>query len=138
MDTTYGTNSSALTLFVVLGKNHGTGLPLGYCLVGPLRSPREAAKNKTIRGELGALTSILQQFIEWFKIYGLNPKFFLTDKDLVEIGAIRYVWPSTRIQICYWHALRAIKTKLNTPNATNMQTSYWPEEAQKLIPHLHR
>jgi hypothetical protein len=37
----------------------------------------------------------------------------LTDKDLSEINAFREVYPDAKHQLCFWHCLRAIKTRLS-------------------------
>ncbi|GBC07411.1 hypothetical protein RclHR1_07440016 [Rhizophagus clarus] len=66
-----------------------------------------AKKNNGIR------TSILAKFFQELKNIGLkNIKYFFTDKDYSQINAAQIIWPSVKIQICLWHAKRAIKKKL--------------------------
>jgi len=45
---------------------------------------------------------------------------FGTDKDTSEIFAVHQTWPNTIIQLCYWHARRAIRTKLASAKKTNI------------------
>lgn len=59
--------------------------------------------------------------------------FFGTDKDASEIAAVRQVWPSATIQLCMWHALRAVRAKLKDSSKTNTQVHYHPAEAARYI-----
>ena len=34
------------------------------------------------------------------------------DKDWAQINAARQTWPTTKIQLCYWHLRRAVKKRL--------------------------
>ena len=36
----------------------------------------------------------------------------LSDKDWSEINSMRAVWPAAKYQLCFWHALRAVKQRL--------------------------
>ena len=60
----------------------------------------------------GAKRRTLKNFLYELKKKGVNPKFTLSDKDLSEIGAMREVWPEAKHQLCFWHALRALKQRL--------------------------
>ena len=84
----------------------------------------------------GATTNLLDQFLRPLCEAGFNPTFFGTDKDFSEISAIRQVWPNATIQLCYWHARRAIRSKLTSSRKTNTQGEYKPSDTQKLIPDL--
>src|SRR5205823_2181589 len=42
----------------------------------------------------------------------LHPDFFLTDKNWAQINAASRVWPSTKIQLYFWHVRRAIEKRL--------------------------
>ncbi len=53
------------------------------------------------------LMELLQQVLLKIREEGFNPVFFGCDKDLAEIAAIKVVFPDARIQLCYWHVLRA-------------------------------
>ena len=135
MDATYGTNSGGMDLFAVLAEVEGTGVPLAYCLV-ELVKPQNPTDTKPFRAVPGAMTCVIQQFLERLKGYGLNPRSFAIDKDPAEIGAVHAVWPGLTIQLCYWHVKRAVSTKLNSSKGANVLSHYRPEEAQQLIPHL--
>jgi hypothetical protein len=39
--------------------------------------------------------------------------FTLTDKDMSEINAFLAKFPNAKHQLCFWHCLRAIKTRLS-------------------------
>jgi hypothetical protein len=137
VDATFGTNSGGMDLFAVLAELEGTGVPLGYCLVELLKPPQaNSVQTKPLRADPGAMTNVIQQFLERLKAFGLNPRCFAVDKDPAEIAAVTAVWPGIKIQLCYWHVKRAVSTKLNSSKSTNTQNHYWPEEAQVLIPHL--
>jgi MULE transposase domain len=133
MDSTFGTNGGGLALFAVLAEVEGTGVPLGYCLVEP---PHCGVGEEKAYADPGATTSILQQFLERLKGFGLNPRCFATDKDQTEISAVTTVWPGAKLQLCYWHVKRAISMKLNSSKSTKTQDHYYPEEARKIIPNL--
>jgi hypothetical protein len=131
MDATYGTNNAGMELFAVLAELGGTGVPLAYLFLQTL--PLETGD---LNANQGAVTHVLDQFLRPLQISGFNPTFFGCDKDDSEIAAIRQVWPSTKIQLCLWHAKRAVRTKLRDSHKSNSQSSYHPGDAQKLIPDL--
>jgi hypothetical protein len=132
MDANFGTNNMAMDLFAVLAEVNGTGVPLAYCFTQLFKDNDRGVR----RTEPGALTAILEQFLRPLQASGFNPTFFGTDKDSSEISAIRPVWPGTTIQLCYWHAWRAIRTKLTSSRQPNFQGYYNPLEAQARIPDL--
>ena len=45
-------------------------------------------------------------------------------------------FPSTKIQLCYWHAERAIKSRMEKTEPTLTQSQYRPGEAQPFIPDI--
>ena len=132
MDATFGTNSAGMDLFAVLAELDGSGIPVAYCFLDKTATKKQG----TSQSIPGSTTSILVQLLQRVKSLGFNPTFFTTDKDQAEISAIRQVWPRTSIQLCYWHAKRALRTKLKDRKLTNTQTQYHPEEAQRIVPHL--
>ena len=131
MDATFGTNHAGMDLFAVLAEVDGTGVVLGYCLVGVAPSI-----DGVRRADPGALTNILEQFLRRIRMAGFVPTFFGTDKDASEIAAVRLVWPKTKLQLCYWHAKRAIRTKLKDSSMSRTQSHYVPADAQELVPGL--
>ena len=131
MDATFGTNNAGLDLFSVLAEVDGTGVALGYCFVGITPSA-----DGTRRAQPGALTNILQQFLSRIRQAGFSPTFFGTDKDQSEINAVQHVWPRTTLQLCYWHAKRAIRMKLKDASMSGTLSHYEPMEALKLVPGL--
>ena len=132
MDATFGTNNTGMHLFAVLAEVDGTGIPLAYCFMDVFNDNCQGIR----RADPGATTALLDQFLRPLRDAGFNPTFFGTDKDLSEIAAIGQVWPNTSIQLCYWHARRAIRTKLTASRQTNTQGEYNPLDAQMLIPDL--
>jgi len=61
---------------------------------------------------------------------GLEPTFFLTDKDFAQISAAKFVWKGIKIQLCLWHIKKAIETRLSN-NKTPQQINYNGVAAQK-------
>ncbi|KAI0996126.1 hypothetical protein K3495_g12055 [Podosphaera aphanis] len=84
----------------------------------------------------GSTTLILEKFLQPLKAVGFDPLFFGCDKDRAEISAMKQVWPDTTVQLCYWHAKRAIRKKLSDPKKTATQWHYFPHEAKALVPAL--
>lgn len=125
----YGITGMSLTS--VLAELDGTGVPLCYLFVGS--SPSEQISSSA---DAGATTSILQQFLQPLKHTGYNPIFLGCDKDKAEISAIHQVWSNASIQLCYWHAKRAIRMKLGDAKKTKSQKRYFPAQARAFVPTL--
>ena len=60
----------------------------------------------------GAKQAVLERFLGQLRSRGVQPEFTLTDKDWSEINAMRATWPEAKHQLCFWHALRALKQRL--------------------------
>ena len=131
IDATYGTNSAGCDLFAVLAEFDGTGVPLAYLFVE--KSASIAANVSVIPGKV---TQLLVKFLQPILNMGFNPSFFGCDKDRSEINAVRQVWPSAKIQLCLWHAKRAIQIKLKDCNKADSLANYFPSEAKSLVPCL--
>lgn len=125
MDATFGTNNAGLDLYAILAELDGTGVPLAYCFA---RRGQSAAPRAT--------SVILQQFLGYLRDAGMHPTFFGLDKDFSEIRAVRQVWPAARIQLCFWHVKRAIRTKMASSNRVNAAVTYHPAEALELVSEL--
>ena len=121
-----------MNLFAVLAELDGTGVPLCYLFAGT-KSSNQGSKSFEVSG---ATTRILEQFLEPLKDAGFNPSFFGCDKDNAEISAIQNVWPSTTVQLCFWHAKRAIRKKLKDVRKMRTQRNYFPETAKAFVPTL--
>jgi hypothetical protein len=64
--------------------------------------------------ERGTKASIIKDFLMHFKRqWDVTPIFTLTDKDFSEINAFLDAFPEAKHQLCFWHCLRAIKTRLS-------------------------
>ena len=130
MDATFGTNNAGMDLFAILAELDGTGVPLAYCFVQTI------SVEDTRHSGPGALTAILDQFLRVLKSGGLDPAFFGVDKDFSEIAAVKQVFPSAKVQLCFWHAKRAIQQKMRDASKTKTQAKYFSVEAQALVPFL--
>ena len=83
----------------MLGEAYGSGLPLGFIII------------LSNGGAKGGKEHLLVQFLKAIKLqWDLNPAFTLSDKDVSEIRALVTVFPEAKHQLCYWHAIRAVKT----------------------------
>jgi hypothetical protein len=57
--------------------------------------------------------ALLERWLSYFKeSWKLKAIKSVSDKDFSEIAAMRRVFPEATHQICYWHALRAVKQRL--------------------------
>src|SRR6266542_1878631 len=87
---------------------NGTGFPLAYLFLENNGNCNGWIRTDTIAAFLTEIR--LRKHVE--------PEFFLTDKDFVQISAAQRTWPSVKIQLCQWHVKRAIETKLRDSKKT--------------------
>ena len=61
-------------------------------------------------------TATIQFFLNWVKEASpmVRPIIFMTDCDQAQINAIGAVYPETKILLCPWHVLRAIRSHFVT------------------------
>ena len=71
----------------------------------------------------GIRTGIIIDFLVQLKMRGLEPDFFITDKDFAQISAARFVWNNIKIQLCLWHVKKAIEGRLAS-NKKPQQINY--------------
>ncbi|XP_006462497.1 hypothetical protein AGABI2DRAFT_119353 [Agaricus bisporus var. bisporus H97] len=103
LDSAWNTNKSNYEVYAILGEVYGSGCPLGYLLV-----------TSTGGGLPGAKENYLSKVLLHLKNHWqLVPAFTHTDKDLSEINACRKIFPDAKHQLCFWHCLRAIRTRLS-------------------------
>jgi MULE transposase domain len=82
---------------------YGSGLPLGFLLL-----------QSTTTGAKGGKQRFISEFLENIRTaWSLKPIITLSDKDWSEINALRIQFPDAKHQLCFWHVLRAIKTRLS-------------------------
>ncbi|RPD53668.1 hypothetical protein L226DRAFT_517852 [Lentinus tigrinus ALCF2SS1-7] len=116
MDSTWNTNGANFELFAAVADAKGSGLPLAFLL---MQTTKEAAS--------GAKEAVLERFLRTLRGLGVHPEFTLSDKDWSEINAMHKVWPNAKHQLCFWHALRALKQRLaknrETPAAYNAEAA---------------
>ena len=103
IDATYNTNNMGFELYVLHAEVNGTGFPLSYLFL------ENNGKCKD-----GVRTGMLQMFLAAYYNQGIQPRFFLTDKDYAQINAIQFTWPHCKIQLCKWHVNRAITMRLSS------------------------
>jgi hypothetical protein len=104
LDSTWNTNHSNFELFALLGEVYGSGCPIGFLLIRAEKGVDSP----------GTKTDYIAEFLQHFsEKWELDPDFALTDKDFSEINACRRIFPSSKHQLCFWHCLRALKTRLS-------------------------
>lgn len=97
------TNGSRFELFALLGEAYGSGLPLAFLLISSNGVPS------------GAKERVIQEFLDKLVAkWKLKAAIILTDKDKIEINACRRALPNSKHQLCFWHAIRAVKVRLAT------------------------
>ncbi|KZV79202.1 hypothetical protein EXIGLDRAFT_661315 [Exidia glandulosa HHB12029] len=101
MDSAWETNGRRFELYALIGEAYGSGLPLGFLLL------------QNNGGAEGGIQRCLEQFIKHFVDQMPSILYTHTDKNLPEINAFRAVATWTKHQLCFWHALRAVKTRLS-------------------------
>jgi hypothetical protein len=77
-------------------------MPLGYLLIQTSSTAAAGAKERYLRQLLGHFRSV-------WKVRAIIT---LTDKDWSEINAFLAEYPDAKHQLCFWHALRALKKRL--------------------------
>ncbi|CAG8684631.1 16579_t:CDS:2, partial [Rhizophagus irregularis] len=104
VDATYNTNNLKFELYVVHAEIDGMGFPLAYLFM----------ENN---GNCGN---------------GIQPEFFISDKDFAQISAARFVWKNIKVQLCLWHIKKAVEARLSS-NKKPIQINYNGEAAHKLF-----
>ncbi|KAK1221042.1 hypothetical protein PQX77_016154 [Marasmius sp. AFHP31] len=105
LDSAWNTNKARFEIYALLGEIYGSGCPLGYLLIqsAPNHDTREDGKQK-----------YLQSLLKYFRKNWLSCVIgTLTDKDRIEINAFAEAFPDAKHQLCFWHCLCAIKTRLS-------------------------
>jgi hypothetical protein len=97
---------------------NGSGIPLSYFFISTTKAAVRGAKE-----------AMLVKWLTSLKKRGIHPEFILTDKDQSEINAVNSVWPNTKHQLCFWHALRAVKQWLCQNKTT--PAFYDPKKVQE-------
>lgn len=82
------------------------------------------------------MTNVPDQFLRPLLESGPDPSFVGCDKDKVEINAIQQVWPSAKVQLCFWDAKRAMQAKLKDSSRADSLAHYLPGEALALVTNL--
>ena len=97
------TNGSNFEIYALLGEVAGLGCPLGYLLI-------QSAAGSETGGKQRYLEELLEHFQKKWRIQAIIT---LTDKDKSEINAFLAKFPNAKHQLCFWHCLRAIKSRLS-------------------------
>jgi hypothetical protein len=115
------TNNLKFELYVVHAEIDGMGFPLAYLFM----------ENNGNCGN-GIRTGILINFLVQLKERGLEPEFFISDKDFAQISAAHFVWKNIKVQLCLWHIKKAVEARLSS-NKKPIQINYNGEAAHKLF-----
>lgn len=99
----------------------GIGVAVAYLLVKVLEN---ASTQRHAR--LGTIIHILEQFLMPLKSASSNLSVFGVDKDQLEINAMQIVWNDTKVQLCYWHATRAVMKHMQGTSKILTQSHYHP------------
>jgi len=53
---------------------------------------------------------IISFFLHWVRDRSpaISPAMIMTDRDVAQIGALKIMYPDSRIFLCKWHVLRAM------------------------------
>jgi hypothetical protein len=64
----------------------------------------------------------------------ISPTIFMTDRDQAQVKAIRATYPGCRVLYCWWHVLRAIRTRFKTKEFPKLWTLIqdWVHTNEKL------
>jgi len=52
----------------------------------------------------------------------ISPNIYMTDRDQAQVKAIRATYPSCQVLYCWWHVLRAIRTRFKTKEFSKLWT----------------
>jgi len=85
-----------------MAKHNNAGFPLTYCLLSTATTIDQGKQTKALSGWMVCLHNK----------YSICPIFVHSDKDMVEIGCSKLVWPEAKINLCWWHLCHAIRTCL--------------------------
>lgn len=89
-------------MYALLGEGYGSGLPIGYAFLKTTGDAEPHSKQ-----------NVLETFLRDFRDNrGIKPIVTLSDKDWSEINAFRTVFPEAKHQLCLWHCIKAVKSRL--------------------------
>jgi hypothetical protein len=89
-------------VFALLGELYGSGCPIGYLLI------------QSVENDPGGKEHLITDLLAHLRDKcGIRPIITLSDKDFSEINAFLQVFPWAKHQLCFWHCLRAVKTRLS-------------------------
>ena len=96
------TNSKHLGLYTVLGEYDNTEFPLSYCLLSTVAATEISKRTKPLTAWVTTLCNK----------YGVISQFVHVDKDMAEFGSYWKTWLQAKIQLCWWHLQKAVRTHL--------------------------
>jgi hypothetical protein len=124
-----GTNLEGMELSSVVAERNGLGYPTTFMLTRP--KPVEKVTKAIEVARKGAKLAIVTSWLAQLRSLGCSPTFVHSDKDFAEISAVHDVWPTTKIQLCYWHVGDALRKRLAKPAA--VKPIYHPADAKTII-----
>jgi hypothetical protein len=89
-------------LYGILAECYGSGQPVAFLLIKSPETSIPHAKSRYIQ-------AILDYMISKFRLRIIGTH---TDKDLEEIRACQHCCKDATHQLCFWHALKAVKARL--------------------------
>ncbi|KAG8987091.1 hypothetical protein FRB90_003603, partial [Tulasnella sp. 427] len=118
LDSAWGTNRAGYEVYALLGEAYGSGLSIGHLF---LKATGESAPHSK--------QNVLEAFLHHFRDKkSIKPIVTLSDKDWTEINAFRAIFPDAKHQLCLWHCIKAVKSRLAT--LRRQPAHYSAEEAK--------
>ena len=96
------TNLKHLELYTILREYDNASFPLSYCLLSTMATTELGKRTKALTAWGTALR----------EKYRVIPQFVHIDKDMAEIVSCRKTWSQAKIQLCWWHLHKAVRTRL--------------------------
>ncbi|KAL3697295.1 hypothetical protein R1sor_011371 [Riccia sorocarpa] len=118
IDSTFKTNSLRFELFCIYANVGGVGMPLCYLLYSKHRVTQPTAGSREPRsGKDRVRKEMLKRWFSTLREKGLKHIFAVIDKDVGQIGGIEETFPNTYVQMCLWHAQRAVELRIQLLDA---------------------
>ncbi|KAF9023081.1 hypothetical protein BDZ89DRAFT_1193313, partial [Hymenopellis radicata] len=119
MDSTWKTNQAGYELYSLVAELNGCAVPIAFIFT-----------TSDGTAEPGTKDLMLQDFIDFIAKRCPNIKFTDSDKETSEINAFQAKMPQAKHQLCYWHSIRYIETRLGEDKPP---AAYDPRRANKIF-----
>jgi hypothetical protein len=104
------TNSKHLELYTILGEYDNAGFPLSYCLLSTVAATEIGKRTKALTAWGTVLCDMYRVILQFVHV----------DKDMAKIGSCRKTWSQAKIQLCWWHLRKAVRTPLQLAKLSTM------------------